>query len=92
MNLKMRNLFLLPARIWKYSTDEIPGFEVANKGSLNCSFRYYDYLMNLKKEGDAREFVNKIQNIRKDSGFELTDRINVQVSENAEAATFVNSI
>jgi isoleucyl-tRNA synthetase len=37
----------------------------------------------LKKEGDAREFVNKIQNIRKDSAFELTDRINVSVLENA---------
>ena len=37
----------------------------------------------LKKEGNAREFINKVQNIRKDSGFELTDRIMVEVNENA---------
>jgi isoleucyl-tRNA synthetase len=35
-------------------------------------------------EGDAREFVNKVQTIRKDSGFALTDRIIVEVLENAE--------
>jgi isoleucyl-tRNA synthetase len=34
-------------------------------------------------EGDAREFVNKVQTIRKESGFALTDRINVEVLENA---------
>ena len=45
---------------------------------------------NLKKEGDAREFVNKIQNIRKDSGFELTDRINVSVLENADMQLSLN--
>jgi isoleucyl-tRNA synthetase len=36
----------------------------------------------LKREGDAREFVNRIQNIRKDSGFNLMDRIDITVSEN----------
>lgn len=63
------------------STDEITGYEVANKGSLTVAL---DITITeiLKKEGDAREFVNKIQNIRKDSGFELTDRINVSVLEN----------
>jgi isoleucyl-tRNA synthetase len=63
------------------STDEITGYEVANKGSLTVAL---DITITeiLKKEGDAREFVNKIQNIRKDSGFDLTDRINVSVSEN----------
>jgi isoleucyl-tRNA synthetase len=35
----------------------------------------------LKQEGDAREFVNRVQNIRKESGFELTDRIFVTVLE-----------
>jgi len=63
------------------STDEIAGYEVANKGALTVAL---DITINesLKKEGDAREFVNKIQNIRKDSGFELTDRIIVSVLEN----------
>ncbi len=64
------------------STDEIPGFEVANKGALTVAL---DIVISddLKKEGDAREFVNRIQNIRKDSGFNLTDRIIVKVSANA---------
>jgi len=64
------------------STDEIPGFEVATKGNLTVAL---DITISpeLKKEGDAREFINRIQNIRKDKGFELTDRIDVQVSENA---------
>jgi isoleucyl-tRNA synthetase len=63
------------------STDAVPGYEVASKGSLTVSL---DITINdyLKKEGDAREFVNRVQNIRKDAGFELTDRITVKVSEN----------
>jgi len=63
------------------STDEIPGYEVAVKGSLTVAL---DIMItdDLKKEGDAREFVNRIQGIRKDSGFNLTDRIEVTVSEN----------
>ena len=65
------------------STDEIPGYEVAVKGSLTVALDI-TITDDLKKEGDAREFVNRIQNIRKDSGFNLTDRIVVIVSENAE--------
>ena len=63
------------------STDEIPGFEVASKGSLTVAL---DITITeaLKKEGDAREFVNRIQNIRKENGFELTDRIAVKVLVN----------
>ncbi|MEO6255016.1 MAG: isoleucine--tRNA ligase, partial [Ferruginibacter sp.] len=65
------------------STDEIPGYEVAVKGQLTVAL---DIVItdDLKKEGDAREFVNRVQNIRKDSGFNLSDRIDVTVSENAE--------
>jgi isoleucyl-tRNA synthetase len=63
------------------STDEIPGFEVASKGNLTVAL---DVVIteDLKKEGDAREFVNRIQNIRKDQGFDLTDRIKLTVMEN----------
>ncbi len=63
------------------STDEIAGYEVANKGTLTVALDI-TVTESLKKEGDAREFVNKIQNIRKESGFELTDRIIVSVLEN----------
>jgi isoleucyl-tRNA synthetase len=63
------------------STDEIPGYEVANKGSLTVAL---DIRISeeLRKEGNAREFVNKIQNIRKENNFELTDRIIVSLLEN----------
>ncbi len=64
------------------STDEIKGYELASKGSLTVALDI-SITEELKKEGDAREFINKIQNIRKESGFELTDRINVAVLENA---------
>jgi isoleucyl-tRNA synthetase len=63
------------------STDTLPGYEVAAKGSLTVALDI-TITDDLKKEGDAREFVNRIQNIRKDAGFELTDRITVAVSEN----------
>ena len=65
------------------STDEITGYEIANKGALTVAVDI-TITGDLKKEGDAREFVNKIQTIRKESNFELTDRINVAIlQENA---------
>ncbi len=73
---------IINAEDLEISTDEIPGYEVAVKGQLTVAL---DIVItdNLKKEGNAREFINKIQNIRKDSGFNLTDRIDINVSENA---------
>ena len=58
--------------------EDIPGWSVASKGALTVAL---DITLSeeLKQEGDAREFVNRVQNIRKENGFELTDRIFVQV-------------
>lgn len=60
--------------------EDIPGWSVAGKGSLTVAL---DITLTdeLKQEGDAREFVNRVQNIRKESGFDLTDRIFVTVLE-----------
>lgn len=44
----------------------------------------------LRKEGEAREFVNRIQNLRKDSGFEITDRININIVENERLVSSIN--
>jgi isoleucyl-tRNA synthetase len=44
----------------------------------------------LRREGIARELVNRIQNIRKDSGFEVTDKIKVQLHPDAELEASVN--
>lgn len=63
------------------AAEDIPGWSVASKGALTVAL---DITLSeeLKQEGDAREFVNRIQNIRKESGFELTDRIFVKVLDN----------
>ena len=45
----------------------------------------------MRKEGIARELVNRIQNLRKDSGFEVTDRIDVQLQSNPQIAEAVAS-
>lgn len=63
------------------SSEDIPGWTVANKGSLTVALDI-NVTPELVQEGDAREFVNRIQKIRKDSGFELTDRIEVLVAAN----------
>jgi len=63
------------------STDEIPGYEVTSKGSLTVALDI-TITQKLKMEGEAREFVNRIQNIRKEQNLELTDKILVKVGEN----------
>jgi isoleucyl-tRNA synthetase len=62
---------------------DIPGWKVANDGALTVAL---DITLDdeLRNEGVAREIVNRIQNLRKEAGFEVTDRINVKIlSSNA---------
>ena len=61
-------------------TEDIPGELVANEGELTVIL---DTTINaeLYKEGIAREFVNRIQNIRKDSGFDVTDKIQIKIQK-----------
>ena len=70
------------------AAEDIPGWSVASKGGLTVAL---DIVLNeaLKQEGNARELVNRIQNIRKENGFDLTDRIFVKL---LEAETFKQSI
>jgi len=56
------------------STQDIEGWLVANQGNLTVALDV-TITDELKNEGIARELVNRVQNIRKDSGFEVTDRI-----------------
>ncbi len=60
--------------------DDIPGWSVANKDSLTVALDI-TVTPELQDEGNARELVNRIQKIRKDSGFELTDRIAVNIED-----------
>jgi isoleucyl-tRNA synthetase len=70
------------------STNEIPGFEVAVKGPLTVAL---DLILTpeLENEGFAREFINRIQNIRKESEFELTDKIVVNVQEKGNVKNII---
>ena len=61
------------------TSEDIPGWTVASKGSLTVALDV-TITPELEAEGNAREFVNRIQKIRKDRGFELTDRIDVIVA------------
>jgi len=61
------------------TSEDIPGWTVANKGPLTVALDI-TVTPDLENEGNAREFVNRIQKIRKESGFELTDRIVVKVA------------
>lgn len=63
------------------SSEDIPGWTVASRGTLTVALDI-TITPELQQEGDARELVNRIQKIRKDSGFELTDRINVVIDTN----------
>ncbi len=60
------------------SSEDIPGWTVAGKGNLTVALDV-TVTPELEAEGHAREFVNRIQKIRKDSGFELTDRVDITV-------------
>jgi isoleucyl-tRNA synthetase len=61
------------------SSEDIPGWSVASKGPLTVALDI-NVTDELEQEGIAREFVNKLQKVRKDSGLEVTDRIDVQVA------------
>ncbi len=63
-------------------TKDIPGWTVASEGKLTVALDL-TLTNELKAEGVAREFVNRVQNLRKDQDFELTDRITVQIERNS---------
>ena len=62
-------------------SEDIPGWLVANEGSLTVALDI-TVTEDLRNEGIAREIVNRIQNIRKNSGFDITDRIDVVITPN----------
>ncbi|WP_439554392.1 isoleucine--tRNA ligase [Flavobacterium macrobrachii] len=66
-------------------SQDIPGWLVANANGITVAL---DITLTpaLKNEGIARELVNRIQNLRKDSGFEVTDKIKVQLQHNDSLA------
>ena len=61
-------------------TEDVPGWLVASEGGLTIALDI-NLTEELKQEGIAREFINKIQNIRKESDFEVTDRIVLKIQK-----------
>ena len=70
-------------------SEDIPGWLVANEGKLTVALEV-TVTEELRREGIARELVNRIQNIRKSSGFEITDKIKITLSKNPQADDAVN--
>ena len=64
-------------------SEDIPGWTVANEGSLTVALDI-QITQELRQEGIAREIVKRIQNLRKESGFEITDRICITIEHNEQ--------
>ena len=62
-------------------SEDIPGWLVANEGRLTVALDI-TVTEELRKEGLARELVNRVQNIRKSSGFDITDKVNITILSN----------
>jgi isoleucyl-tRNA synthetase len=64
-------------------SEDIPGWLVANEGTLTVALDV-TITETLRNEGIARELINRIQNVRKDKGFEVTDKIEVFVQQHRD--------
>jgi isoleucyl-tRNA synthetase len=71
------------------TSQDIEGWLVASSGNFTVALDV-TLTEDLKKEGIARELVNRIQNLRKDSGFELTDRIAIQFQQDEQIIYAIN--
>jgi isoleucyl-tRNA synthetase len=71
-------------------SEDIPGWLVTNEGNLTVALEV-ELNDELRNEGMAREIVNRIQNLRKESGFEITDRIDVVISPNEQIEKAVSA-
>ena len=71
-------------------SEDMPGWLVASEGKLTVALDI-TITDELRREGVARELVNRIQNIRKESGFEVTDKIRVEIEANELTTAAVES-
>ena len=77
------NSVILTSQDVEITSQDIPGWLVASANGITVALDI-TISAELKQEGIARELVNRIQNIRKDSGFEVTDKIKVQIQHQVE--------
>ena len=68
---------------YEISSEDMPGWLVATEGAMTIAL---DITITeaLKQEGVARELINRIQNLRKSSGFDVTDKVNVKIYADGE--------
>ena len=71
-------------------SEDIPGWLVSNEGNLTVALEV-ELTDELVKEGMAREIINRVQNLRKESGLEITDRIKVTLASNAQTDAAVTA-
>lgn len=69
-------------------SEDMPGWLVSNEGNLTVALEV-ELTPELKNEGMARELINRIQNMRKECGFEITDRIKITVEPQDEIAAAI---
>jgi isoleucyl-tRNA synthetase len=70
--------------------EDIPGWVVTSSGNITVALDI-NISEELRNEGFARELVNKIQNLRKDKGFDVVDRIELDIQKHAEIVSVVNN-
>ena len=73
----------LKREMFEITSEDMPGWLVATEGALTIALDI-NVTQELREEGLAREIVNRVQNIRKDSGFEVTDKVNVTIESHPE--------
>lgn len=71
-------------------SEDIPGWLVSNEGNLTVALEV-ELTDELRNEGMARELINRIQNLRKEAGFEITDRIRVMVAPQVQTDAAISS-
>jgi isoleucyl-tRNA synthetase len=90
----------MPEELWSYCilnlrdveiiAEDVPGWQVANLGKLTVALDV-TITDELKQEGISRELINRIQNLRKGKEFEVTDKINVKLSDHPFISKAVNN-
>jgi len=73
---------------YEISSEDMPGWLVASDGPLTIALDI-EVSDELRREGIARELVNRIQNLRKDSGFDVTDKVAVELFADGEGAAAI---
>ena len=81
---------VVTAADFEITSEDMPGWLVASEGKLTVALDI-TITDELRREGVARELVNRIQNIRKESGFEVTDKISVEIEATELTAPAVES-